>query len=430
MAPEGRSSWRCGGLGLTPDILLSAWGCTAQAADRFAGPLTRAMDRFGIDTLVRQAAFLAQTGHESGVGRWTKEIWGPTPAQERYEFKSDLGNREPGDGKRFMGRGLIQVTGRDNYEKCGRYLGLDLIAHPELLEQAENAAASAAWFWNTRGCNALADSGDFEALTRRINGGLNGLSDRIALHKRATAALIRASAPAPSTTAPDTQPAAPIIEAGHMADPIEVEKTIEERKSMSTPSSSTVGDIGKVVGGVVGIANPFIGAAISALSGLIPEIAKLFPPGSEVAQRNVALATAVVEHVTQAVGAANAQEAVQRIADDPAAAQSAQKAVQAAWFDLQEAGGGGVQGAREYSQKVAEAGTPPYKLPALWITVALMPLVYFVVGRVLTAEKDVFSGEVQSMVVGAVIGAVLGSITTYWLGSSSGSQRKTDLLAK
>lgn len=233
-----------------------------------------------------------------------------------------------------------------------------------------------------------------------------------------------------SDSPPDTQPAVPIIEAGHMADPIEVEKTIEERKSMPSPSSSTVGDIGKVVGGVVGIANPFIGAAISALSGLIPEVAKLFPPGSEVAQRNVALATAVVDHVTQAVGAANAQEAVQRIADDPQAAQSAQKAVQAAWFDLQEAGGGGIQGAREYSQKVAESGTPVYKLPSVWITLALMPLVYFVVGRVLTADKDVFSGEVQSMVVGAVIGAVLGSITTFWLGSSSGSQRKTDLLAK
>lgn len=233
-----------------------------------------------------------------------------------------------------------------------------------------------------------------------------------------------------SDSVPDTQPAAPIIEAGHMADPIDVAETIAERNPMPTQSSSTFSDIGKTVGGAVSFANPFLGAAISALSGLIPEVAKLFPPGSEVAQRNVALATAVVDHVTQAVGAANAQDAVQRITEDPAAAQSAQQAVQAAWFDLQEAGGGGIAGAREYNQKVAESGTPAYKLPSLLITLALMPLVYFVVGRVLTAEKDVFSGEVQSMVVGAVIGAVLGSITTFWLGSSSGSQRKTDLLSK
>lgn len=417
---------------MTPDLLQACWGCSSTAAYQFAGPLTRAMERYGINRLVLQAAFLAQVGHESGCGRWTKEIWGPTPAQERYEFRADLGNNKPGDGSRFRGRGLIQITGRYNYEQCGKALGLDLLAHPELLEQPDNAAMSAGWFWDARGCNAFADAGDFTGLTRRINGGLNGLQDRLALHKRCTAALIQAAPIAPPAvqTESTTQPAAPIVEAGHAADPTEIAETIAERNPMPNQSSSTASDIGRAVGGVVSFANPFLGAAISALSGLIPEVAKLFPPGSEVAQRNVALATAVVDHVTQAVGAANAQDAVQRITDDPQAAQSAQKAVQAAWFDLQEAGGGGIQGAREYNQKVAESGTPVYKLPSLWITLALMPLVYFVVGRVLTADKDVFSGEVQSMVVGAVIGAVLGSITTFWLGSSSGSQRKTDLLTK
>ncbi|MBK8772269.1 MAG: glycoside hydrolase family 19 protein [Rhizobiales bacterium] len=387
------------------------------------------MNDWAINNSVRQAAFIAQIAHESGLFRWSKEIWGPTPAQERYEGRADLGNDQPGDGKRFLGRGLIQITGRANYRDCAAAIGVDLLNHPELLEQPGLAARSAGWFWHSHGCNALADTGDFEALTRRINGGINGLSDRIALHKRATAALIMAGN-TKAAPAPETQPAAPIVEAGHMADPIEVEQTIAERNPMPAQSSSTFSDIGKTVGGVVSFANPFLGAAISALSGLIPEVAKLFPPGSEVAQRNVALASAVVDHVTQAVGAANAQDAVQRIVDDPAAAQSAQQAVQAAWFDLQEAGGGGIQGAREYSQKVAESGAPPYKLPSLWISVALLPLVYFVVVRVLTAPKDIFSGEVQSMVIGAVIGAVLGSITTYWLGSSSGSQKKTDLLAK
>lgn len=414
---------------MTPDLLQACWGCSSTAAYQFAGPLTRAMERYGINRLVLQAAFLAQVGHESGCGRWTKEIWGPTPAQERYEFRADLGNNKPGDGSRFRGRGLIQITGRYNYEQCGKALDLDLLAHPELLEQPDNAAMSAGWFWDAHGCNAFADAGDFTGLTRRINGGLNGLQDRLALHKRCTAALIQAApiSPPPVPIEAPTQPAAPIVEAGHDADPVEVQATIDERAPMTQVDTSAVG---KTIGGAVALVNPMLGAAIAALAGLLPEVAKLFPPGSEVAQRNVALATAVVDHVTQAVGAANAQEAVERVAVDPAAAQTAQKAIQGAWFELQEAGGGGIQGAREYSQKVAESGVPAYKLPPLWITLSLMPLVYFVVGRVLTADKDVFSGEVQSMVVGAVIGAVLGSITTFWLGSSNGSQRKTDLLSR
>ncbi|MBK8772484.1 MAG: glycoside hydrolase family 19 protein [Rhizobiales bacterium] len=364
---------------MTPYLLQACWGCTSQVAQMYAQPLTDAMARFGIGSIVRQAAFLAQVGHESGCGRYVREIWGPTPAQERYEFRADLGNREPGDGKRFMGRGGIQITGRYNYEQCGIALGLNLVAHPDLLEQPDNWALCSAWFWASHGCNEIADSGDFEALTRKINGGLNGLQDRLSLHKRATAALIMAGN-TKAAPAPETQPAAPIIEAGHMADPIEVEQTIAERNPMPT-QSSTFSDIGKTVGGVVSFANPFLGAAISALSGLIPEVAKLFPPGSEVAQRNVALASAVVDHVTQAVGAANAQDAVQRIVDDPAAAQSAQQAVQAAWFDLQEAGGGGIAGPARYCQKVAEnAARRPTSCRHCGLALRCCPSGIFVVG--------------------------------------------------
>lgn len=229
------------------------------------------------------------------------------------------------------------------------------------------------------------------------------------------------------------QPAAPIIEAGHMADPIEVEQTIAERNPVPTQSSSTFSDIGKTVGGVVSFANPFLGAAISALSGLIPEVAKLFPPGSEVAQRNVALATAVVDHVTQAVGAANAQEAVERVLSDPAAAQSAQHAVQAAWFDLQEAGGGGIDGARKF---VAE--NPQMADVLRLVTISALSFLAF-------ANIAIFAGLLASVIAGADvtrdlmqmatialqadIGAALTAIG-FWLGSSFGSNKKTDLLAK
>lgn len=158
-------------------------------ADVFVLPLIAAMEAYAIDTPARTAAFLAQVGHESGQLRHLREIWGPTPAQRRYEGRADLGNTEPGDGKRFMGRGLIQITGRKNYLLCGFALELDLVAQPELLEQPVAAAASAAWYWHNRNLNRYADADDFVGLTRAINGGTNGIADRRALWSRAKAAL-------------------------------------------------------------------------------------------------------------------------------------------------------------------------------------------------------------------------------------------------
>ena len=105
---------------------------------------------------------------------------------ERYlEGRADLGNTQPGDGSKYRGRGLIQITGRANYRDCGEALNLDLINHPELLEKPQHACQSAAWFWSTRGLNTLADQNKFDTITRRINGGQNGAADRQALHDRA-----------------------------------------------------------------------------------------------------------------------------------------------------------------------------------------------------------------------------------------------------
>lgn len=133
----------------------------------------------------RVAAFIAQIGHESGQLKYVKEIWGPTAAQARYEGRKDLGNTVAGDGSKCRGRGLIQITGRANYMACGEGLSLDLIKQPELLEKPQHACMSAAWFWATRGLNTLADAGQFDKITRRINGGQNGAADRQALHARA-----------------------------------------------------------------------------------------------------------------------------------------------------------------------------------------------------------------------------------------------------
>lgn len=160
----------------------------AKRAPEFVEPLQAAMRRFDIDdNAQRVACFLAQIGHESGQLRYTRELWNPEqcPWQARYEGRADLGNIEPGDGERYMGRGLIQLTGRANYAQASRFFNIDFVGHPTLVEQPLHAAMTAGWFWHSRTLNPLADAGDFEKITRRINGGLNGLDDRLALYRRA-----------------------------------------------------------------------------------------------------------------------------------------------------------------------------------------------------------------------------------------------------
>lgn len=153
-------------------------------AEEWAGPLTSAMAEFAIDTPSRQAAFIAQCAHESAGFAYVREVWGPTAAQLGYEGRADLGNTQKGDGSRFRGRGLIQITGRSNYADAGNALGVDLIRNPQLLEGPGLAARSSGWFWQRKGLNALADAGDFLGLSIRINGkntktGLpNGWEDR------------------------------------------------------------------------------------------------------------------------------------------------------------------------------------------------------------------------------------------------------------
>jgi len=156
-----------------------AAGLSAVRAQDWHSHLLSACLEFDIASPERIAAFLAQVGHESGGFYYTREIWGPTAAQLRYEGRTDLGNTQAGDGSRFRGRGLIQITGRTNYRAVANGLGINCVNEPVLLEQPRNAARSAAWWWANNGCNLIADTGDFERLTRRINGGLNGFDDRL-----------------------------------------------------------------------------------------------------------------------------------------------------------------------------------------------------------------------------------------------------------
>lgn len=160
---------------MTPAELTEMMPYAISRAAIYAEPLTRTMAEFQIDTPKRQAAFLANIAHESGSLRYVEEI----ASGDAYEGRKDLGNTEPGDGRRFKGRGLPQITGRDNYRACGKALGLDLIANPELLEQPLPAARSAGWFWKAKNLAALADADKFGSLCRNWNGGYNGLDDRL-----------------------------------------------------------------------------------------------------------------------------------------------------------------------------------------------------------------------------------------------------------
>lgn len=130
------------------------------------------------DTPLRLANFLGQASHETGGFRYLKEIWGPTAAQKRYEGRADLGNTQPGDGKKFMGRGLFQYTGRDNYTRLGQKLNLPLTDSPELLETPDVAVLSACVYWDEHGLSTLADAHREDDITRRINGGTNGIAAR------------------------------------------------------------------------------------------------------------------------------------------------------------------------------------------------------------------------------------------------------------
>lgn len=156
----------------------------------FAEPLNDAMDEFQINTPQRQAAFLAQVAHECGEFRYLEEI-ASGAAYDVGALAVRLGNtpEDDGDGERYKGRGLIQITGRYNYVRCGAALGLDLLADPELLESPANASRSAAWFWSDCGLNELADAGNFRKITLKINGGLNGYADRLKYWERAKEAI-------------------------------------------------------------------------------------------------------------------------------------------------------------------------------------------------------------------------------------------------
>jgi len=181
---------------------------------KWLGPLEETFAKYDISTPQRQAAFIGQCAHESGnfkalqenlnysaeglMKTWpsrfaTKEIadqYARQPAKIAGKvYNGRLGNTSEEEASKYLGRGLIQLTGKENYGNCGLGIGVDLLADPALLLDPRYAALSAGWFWNKKGLNALADAQDYETMTKRINGGLIGLDDRKAKIAKALSVL-------------------------------------------------------------------------------------------------------------------------------------------------------------------------------------------------------------------------------------------------
>ena len=368
---------------------LQAVGATKAKAEEIRDAVALACALYDITTPARIAAFLAQVGHESGGFRYTSEIWGPTPAQQRYEGRKDLGNTQPGDGSRYRGHGFIQTTGRANHvavrDRLRERLSVevpDFEEYPEALAELPWACLSAADYWDMRKLNALADAGDFEAITRKVNGGLNGHADRVARWERVKAVL-GVSDPAPVIT-----DAAPV--------------------GTPQPKEQNMA--------------PFVAAVLPSLIDLVPKLGKLFSSGSEVSERNIKAAEIVVSAAKEAIGARNEQELMETIKADPGAAATVKKAIEDQWFKLEEIGGG-VQAARVADAQFTTGTARPWHSPSLWIALAMLPMVYAVVGSVVGWWGTPFSEDVRSAIANGVIGVVMGGLMGYYFGQTTSRNR-------
>lgn len=171
---------------LTLDQLynICVWN-TKSELQKFLPALNAGFEKFGVTTRLRIAHFLAQVLHESGEFQYQEEL----ASGDDYEGRTDLGNTQPGDGRRFKGRGLIQVTGFYNYQQISKALGIDYVNNPKKLAEIPDCVNSAFWYWNSRGLSNYADKDDLDQITYKINGGYNGIDQREKYLVRAKGAL-------------------------------------------------------------------------------------------------------------------------------------------------------------------------------------------------------------------------------------------------
>jgi len=173
---------------LTAEQLYDVFGKNKQLCNTYADALNSAMLSYKITNSKRICAFLATIGVESGRLRYTEEL-GNIGYFAKYEFNTPLGkrlgNKVIGDGVKFKGRGLIQITGRYNYEQVSKALGVDFTIEPHRLANLPYSVTSAAWWWQKHGLNSIADTENLKAIRKKVNGGLNGYSEFVAIYKTA-----------------------------------------------------------------------------------------------------------------------------------------------------------------------------------------------------------------------------------------------------
>lgn len=421
---------------ISPALLRAATGCTQDAADLYAEPLRQACAFYGVNTPQRLAAFLAQLAHESGALRHVREVWGPTDAQKRYEGRRDLGNVYPGDGEKFRGHGLIQVTGRANHaaarDRLREAFGADVPdfeREPEALMQPRWACLSAADWWAHHGCNELADDGNFIGIGRLINRGnarsvspANGEADRLQRWERAKSALAgsEATAAAPQqTTSADRAPAAP-----------------------TTPTASEGAPMIPIPGLLIGLASSLIQAfAPLAREKVEREIAR-HTDNPAVAEQ---VASAVIDAAKAATGQADPIAAVAAVKADPAAQAAVQESTldhlerMAPVLDRLAAMDAAEWGAEESSRTAAAARAAADRNdPAMLLTYASLGIVILLIVFVgaVAAVQIIKAGKADTEVWAALTGLIgwatakSGSIYDYRFGTSRSSSAKDVIIGE
>ena len=444
-------------IAITPALLRAATGCTRDLADIYAERYDHWCRAFLIsETPERLAPFLATLAHESGSLSRLWESLDYTPERLLSVFgakrispdlahtlgrsptnpadqpriaevvyggewgRKNLGNTEPGDAWNFRGCGHIQLTGRGNAKRATQALReIDLEcpnfeSDPEARALPEWVAALACWFWAAHGCNHLADNGDFGGVTRVVNGAAVGMEDRIkrlAVAQRAigaqpidTSAGSVDSAPADQhiedTTMPSSMPAgdAPMPEPDPAPAP---QPQPQEPRHMA----------------------PIITALLPSLVAAIPKLGALFGSGSEVAQRNVKAAEIAFAVAKDALSAPNEQAVIERVQADPQAAASVRQAVEAHWYAITEAGGGGIDGARK-ADLAQQSGGDIRKSASFWIALLLLPMPYMLVASLIgLIGTATWSDDVRAGLAGSLISAVIGGLVGYYYGQTTTRNR-------
>lgn len=347
---------------ITSDII-KAIAPVCKNPDTVADSLQAAVDELGVKDV---AMFVAQCAHESDHFRATTEY----ASGAAYEGRKDLGNTEPGDGKRFRGRGYIQLTGRENYRLASVYFGVDFLSNPEWVAQPEWAAKVSAWFFTVF---KKIDGLDITRATRRINGGLNGIKQRTEFYTKAKRLLL-----------------------GNTPQPL-----LQSREDNMDPFTLT---------------------AVTSIIKEVPDLIRIFGKDGENTERNAKAAEKVVDIAKAITGETTAEGAVQVIKTDPEVREAVQKSIRESWMELTEVGGG-VNEARKFAVSIQNS---PYAHVVAVVSYAGLGLigfanlvVFLALGiAIVTDHKSIDQMfQMASTLVQADIGASL-IVFGFWLGSS------------